>query len=319
MADGSPWPRISIVTPSFNQRPFLEEAIRSVLLQGYPDLEYLIIDGGSEDGSVGIIKKYSKWLYFWTSKKDVGQSHALNKGFSKTSGDICAYISCDDIYEPNAFRHIAHAFERSPRPDVVAGNMVIFDAKTIKSEIRSWWPDNPGYFFEKPFNYTMSQEATFYDARFFRSMRGFDESLHFCFDLEFGVRAGLKGAHVLCIPDYLARFREHPDSKSTSQRVRFCEEQLQLLIKFGEACGISGSSKRLLVRRTQCEIHYLKVFEHWKRSGRGKAWQEFARMLSCRPVAILDRRVLAQLRRLMFFNASEVLELKNLKTGYPPG
>src|SRR5262245_50300660 len=81
--DGSPWPRISIVTPSYNQSEFIEETIRSVLLQGYPDLEYIIIDGGSTDQSLDIIRKYARWLAYWISEKDRGQSHAINKGFER--------------------------------------------------------------------------------------------------------------------------------------------------------------------------------------------------------------------------------------------
>src|SRR5690242_14163903 len=90
--DGSPWPRISIVTPSYNQGQFIEETIRSVLLQGYPDLEYFIIDGGSTDQSVEIIKQYEPWLTYWVSEKDSGQPHAISKGLAISSGDIFQFM-----------------------------------------------------------------------------------------------------------------------------------------------------------------------------------------------------------------------------------
>src|SRR5262245_9476631 len=90
---GTPWPRISIVTPSFNQGQFIEETIRSVLLQGYPDLEYVIFDGGSVDNSVEIIRRYEGWLSFWISERDNGQSHAINKGFRKSTGMIRAWLN----------------------------------------------------------------------------------------------------------------------------------------------------------------------------------------------------------------------------------
>ena len=102
MADGSEWPRISIVTPSYNQGQFIEKTIRSVLLQGYPNIEYVIIDGGSKDGSVEIIKKYEPWLSYWVSEKDGGQSEAINTGFAKTNGKILAWLNSDDYYLPNA-------------------------------------------------------------------------------------------------------------------------------------------------------------------------------------------------------------------------
>src|SRR5687767_11548136 len=92
---GSDWPRITIVTPSFNQAQFLEETIRSVLLQGYPNLEYIIIDGGSTDKSVDIIKKYEQWLAYWVSEPDRGQSDAINKGFEKATGEVFAWINSD--------------------------------------------------------------------------------------------------------------------------------------------------------------------------------------------------------------------------------
>src|SRR5881392_2746444 len=90
------WPRISIVTPSFNQGQYIEETIRSVLLQGYPNLEYVIIDGGGTDNTGEIIKKYEPWITYWESEKDRGQSHALNKGFKKATGDILAWLCSDD-------------------------------------------------------------------------------------------------------------------------------------------------------------------------------------------------------------------------------
>src|SRR5437588_12503482 len=89
--NGHPWPRISIITPSYNQGRFIEETIRSVLLQGYPNLEYLIIDGGSSDESVEIITKYSPWLAYWISEKDHGQSDAINRGFSRATGEVVAW------------------------------------------------------------------------------------------------------------------------------------------------------------------------------------------------------------------------------------
>lgn len=96
--DGSLWPRISIVTPSFNQDKFIEETIRSVLLQGYPNLEYIIIDGASTDESVQIVKRYEPWLAYWASEKDEGQTDAIDKGFRRVTGEIMAYLNSDDVY-----------------------------------------------------------------------------------------------------------------------------------------------------------------------------------------------------------------------------
>lgn len=110
MADGTAWPKISIVTPSFNQGQFIEETIRSVLLQGYPNFEYVIMDGGSTDRSVEIIKKYEPWLTSWFSGPDKGHGEALNKGFSRCSGDLFGWINSDDLYFVEAFARLAQSY-----------------------------------------------------------------------------------------------------------------------------------------------------------------------------------------------------------------
>lgn len=114
MPDGSPWPKISIVTPNYNQGQYLEKTIRSVLLQGYPSLEYIIIDGESTDISTEIIKRYEPWLCYWVSEADRGQSHAINKGFEHASGDIFAWLNSDDIYLPGVLEIVAQQFSSCP-------------------------------------------------------------------------------------------------------------------------------------------------------------------------------------------------------------
>lgn len=108
--DNQIWPRISIVTPSFNQASYIEATIRSILLQGYPDLEYVIVDGGSTDGTLEIIRKYEPWLTYWVSEPDRGQYDAINKGFAHTSGPIMAWLNSDDMYTINSFWSVGSIF-----------------------------------------------------------------------------------------------------------------------------------------------------------------------------------------------------------------
>ena len=122
------WPRISIVTPSMNQGAFLEATILSVLGQGYPNLEYFIIDGGSIDNSIDVIKKYQDKLTFWCSEKDNGQSQAINKGFLKATGEILAWINSDDILMPQSLFLMAHYYSSSEGEDALFfGNCIHFE------------------------------------------------------------------------------------------------------------------------------------------------------------------------------------------------
>ncbi len=108
--NGDTWPKISIVTPSYNQGQFIEETIRSVLLQGYPNLEYIVVDGGSDDETVEILERYDPWIDKWVSEPDEGQSDAINKGFNRATGEIFAWLNSDDYYASGAFTTMARAF-----------------------------------------------------------------------------------------------------------------------------------------------------------------------------------------------------------------
>lgn len=128
LSRGRSWPRISIVTPSYNQANFIEETIRSVLLQGYPDLEYIIIDGGSSDGSVEIIKKYSKWLTFWVSEKDEGHPDGVNKGMRMAKGRILGYLNSDDLLTKRSLFLVAKLMLNC-KIDWLSGRCVVIDEK----------------------------------------------------------------------------------------------------------------------------------------------------------------------------------------------
>jgi len=136
MPDGQPWPGVSIVTPSYNQGRFIEETIRSVLLQGYPDLEYIIIDNSSVDNSVEIIRKYEKWLTYWVSEPDKAQSQAINKGFEKATSEIYAWLNSDDYLLKDALKNVAHAYRASPKAGAWCGGSLFVTVDGKKTGVR---------------------------------------------------------------------------------------------------------------------------------------------------------------------------------------
>jgi glycosyltransferase involved in cell wall biosynthesis len=311
LPDGSVWPRITIVTPSFNQGGFIEETIRSVLLQGYPDLEYIIIDGGSSDESFQIIQKYSRFLAFWVSEPDRGQSHAINKGFSKATGHIYAYLNSDDLYEPRALENVNNAISelKPKKPFLIAGRCSNFDAGGPLQTDDPRWPEKLADFLTSP---SLPQPATFWSKDLFAELAGFDESLNFFFDSEFFLRMGLLGIAPILISSTLARFRDQPLSKTRSIRNVFFEESIRMIRKYGTALGLSEKQKNERVRETDKSRRYLQVWINWKDKGRFAAILEFFDMVSRYPDLIAQRDILGLARRLLLMRIKDVFEFQKI-------
>lgn len=305
MPDGSAWPRISIVTPSLNQGQFIEETIRSVLLQGYPDLEYIIIDGGSSDGSVEIIKKYKPWLAYWVSEPDKGQAHAINKGFAKSTGEIFAYINSDDLYEPGAFKLVALQF-RQKKALLVAGECVIFDEHGVRDIYVPFWPQNINLLLTKcPF----AQPASFWHSEFILKTEGMDESLGFCFDMEFFLRNALYGISPKLVNEKLARWRIHSKSKTMSQSLCFQKDLLKIVQKHHMALNINNNERDKIINTIEKEIEYLNVFLSWKSRGRFYAMVKFIHFIARSPSLLFRRKILGMAKRLFFYKTTNVVEL----------
>lgn len=211
MPDGSLWPIISIVTPSYNQAQYLEETIRSVLLQNYPNLEYILIDGGSTDGSVEIIKKYEPWLTYWVSEKDRGQAHAINKGFSKSTGVVVAWINSDDLYLPMCLSSVGEATQGHKVEElIVSGKTIITDAflKPIKVD-----GCNKFSVYHLQRGRILPQPSTFISLHLFRDLGGINENLNLAFDYDLWLRASRIAKFVL-VQKELAIWRQYEGIKS---------------------------------------------------------------------------------------------------------
>lgn len=217
--NGEPWPLVSIVTPSYNQADFIEETIRSMLLQGYPNLEYIIIDGDSTDESVDIIRKYEPWLAYWVSESDRGQTHAVNKGFSKCNGDILAWLNSDDTYEPGAIAAVATKAIKDSGVDVIYGNVKITDeiGKTL-AEIRTV-PFHPQAFLYETVH-IVAQSGVFWRRDIQRKVGDVNEDLHYSMDRELLIRFMEKGAKFAFLHQVLGTYRCHSQAKTSSDRSR---------------------------------------------------------------------------------------------------
>jgi len=231
MPDGRLWPRISIVTPSYNQGQFLEETIRSVLLQGYPNLEYIIMDGGSTDGSVEIIKKYQPWLSYWVSEKDKGQVDAIYRGFERASGEIIGWLNSDDLYLPGALARFGESFAAHPQTDILVGGMLLINAAgdTIRSTrgYPRYYPPVSETFLKVLFHGMYNQPASLWRRRAFFDVGGFDRSLRFAFDYDMMLRLSRR-CHCRALRFPVACFRLHDKSK-TCTIMTVCEQEGQML------------------------------------------------------------------------------------------
>ncbi len=248
-------PRITIITPSFNQGVFIERTIKSVLSQGYPDLEYIVVDGGSTDGTLDILRRYEGELR-WVSEPDAGQSDAINKGMRMSSGDIVAYLNSDDTYEPGALKKVAEYFQENPACMWLTGRCRIIDEhdKVFRGFVSRY-----KNFLLARYSYNMllvtnfiCQPSTFLRRALFDEIGPFDESEHLVMDYEYWLRAGgTRGAgrdgtghRPGIINSNLACFRVYTASKTSSSFKDTFSQELAI-------------SKRYTRSRLLIALHYL--------------------------------------------------------------
>lgn len=217
--------KVSIITPSFNQARYLETTIRSVLGQRYQDLDYIIIDGGSTDGSIEIIRKYQDHLSWWVSEPDKGQAQAINKGFQKATGDVVGWLNSDDVYAPGAVNSAVKAFLQSPEVGLVYGDAISID-------------QDGSPFYQQVFDdYSLKELVAFHiicqPAVFFRreslECAGYlDENYHFLLDHQLWLRIA-QFVKIRHIAEIWAFARYHPGAKNITRSAEFSQEAFQIL------------------------------------------------------------------------------------------
>ena len=265
MTQADTYPRITIVTPSFNQARYLPETIESIIGQQYPNLEYIIIDGGSTDGSVEIIKRYESHLAYWVSQADSGQSEAINKGLRKATGALFNWINSDDLLFPDALNRIAEAYATNPQADLVVGYGAKSDANgaitriTVPPRQLSMSPANWSFF--------IHQQAVFIATETVRRLGGVREDLFSIMDAELYYRIFRNGCRYVRAKALIGLIREHAQAKSTAEKERFASEKIQVLGEYDipPICMTAGRMKTRLCRLL--DGSYLQSFlllKKWK-------------------------------------------------------
>lgn len=221
-------PKISVITPSFNQAAYLERTIRSVLDQGYPNIEYIIIDGGSTDASVDIIRKYADRLSFWVSEPDRGQAHAINKGLQRATGEWVAWQNSDDVFYPGAFAQLAQMAAKKPDADLIIGNMNLIDKDD--GLLRDMKYVRPTYRSMLAEGMVLANQAAFWRRSLHQKIGYIDETLDCAFDYEWYLRilqSSRKACHVNAIWGGL---RLHEDTKTSNRQITF-EREFQTILQ----------------------------------------------------------------------------------------
>ena len=221
---------ISIVTPSFNQDRYIEETIRSVLAQDQPEIEYMIVDGGSTDRTVDIIKKYEKQLAWWVSEKDQGQTAAINKGFARAKGEVLAWLNSDDTYEPGAVAAAAKYLQDHPNVGMVYGDCNYID--TSGDVIGKFNAAQTNYRLLR-WGYThIPQQSTFLRADLWRQVGPLDPSFYFAMDYDLWTRIASR-AEIRYVPRTWANFRLHTAGKTILADDRCWPEMLKVHYRDG--------------------------------------------------------------------------------------
>jgi len=264
-------PLVSIVTPSFNQAVFLEDTLQSVLNQDYPNIEYIVIDGGSTDGSIEIINRYADQLAYWVSERDEGQTDAINKGFNYAHGDIFAWLNSDDLYRPGAVAEAVAYFRDHPEVGMVYG-----DADYIgdNGDVIGRFPAAQTDYKRLRRGYVhIPQQATFFRARLWQMVGPLDPSFYFALDYDLWVRIAAL-APIRYYPRTWAAFRLHRDAKSLAAADRCWPEMIRVHKRLGggrlSVIYVKYLLRRLLEPVMPLRLHTRLWLQQWAMGRRAR-------------------------------------------------
>jgi glycosyltransferase involved in cell wall biosynthesis len=262
MPGGQPWPKISIVTPALNQRPFIEETIRSILLQGYPEIEHIIVDGGSTDGSLELIAQYSPWVRCVVEKGE-GQSAAANRGFRLVTGDLIGWQNSDDFYAPGNFRHAALAAVQYPDHDVFHGTVRGFQGQNSQPP---WLFESCEEFSQESLlnEVCVKNQSMFFRRKIFDRGVFLEDNLHYAMDREFFWRLSLEGFRYQMVPSMIGYYRQHENAKSNTYNVRNDLEPYAMLRGLCRDKRLDRSLRRKV--RAQLRQRFLSSFSSARRT-----------------------------------------------------
>lgn len=223
------YPKITVVTPSFNQGEFLERTILSIINQDYPNLEYIVCDGGSTDQSVSIIKKYEKYITWWCSEKDKGQTDAINKGFKRATGDVVGWINSDDVLLPGALWTVADFYANHPDTDFANGFTIEIDGN---DKIIKFMHTVFNKFLARHGGYNVSQLGMFWRRDIFGKIGYLDDSFHAMMDVEWLARVYDSGVKVRRINSNLGAIRIHEGTKTALRGEIWSRDSKELIRKY---------------------------------------------------------------------------------------